>query len=45
LRGPDKATGSNERRTAAYQCGQCTVMFRDPELFTARRHMVKQTEG
>ena len=29
----------------ALQCRQCTEMFRDPELFTAARHMAKPTEG
>jgi|KBSMisStandDraft_5_1062788.scaffolds.fasta_scaffold8763314_1 hypothetical protein len=29
----------------ALQCRQCTEMFLDPDLFTARRRAVKQTEG
>jgi hypothetical protein len=35
----------NDRRTGAFQCRECTVMFRDPDRFTARRYMIKQTEG
>ena len=34
-----------ERRTGAYQCRQYTVMFRDPDRFTARRNILKQSEG
>ena len=35
----------SERRTGAVQCRECTVMFRDPDRFTARRYMIKQAEG
>jgi hypothetical protein len=29
-----------QRRTEAYQCRRCTVMFRDPERFSAKREVL-----
>jgi hypothetical protein len=34
-----------ERRTGAFRCGECTPFFCDPDLFTARRYMIKQSQG
>ena len=29
-----------QRRTEAYQCKRCTVMFRDPERFSTKREIL-----
>ena len=35
-----KDSQGRERRTGAYECKRCTVMFRDPERFSTKREIL-----